>query len=581
MNKIARLILTAISNSTIISIRIDNKYVKKTVKEWAEYLNIPQAVIIKWYNERKEIQYISKAYNSYVFRNPIQVISPILMPEDWKKLIPSYKNFYEDLLTKPLDEVIDNIVNLLLTKYSADINHILRHPEKKLIINSEELNCEEISKQYGSTNTALSDPRIVALLYVLGSKISTSNKNPEYYVARLIPHANVNNRLKYFNYHGIKYSYEDLVKLINRNTNANTTSVALKSVVHTLKKKHNGDKQLISKAFVKYLDELFSNNGLSSHLNIFTINGKKMTIKEVSELTDIAVKTISQKIIQLRKQLIQDNPSLSIDKINEQVLQQLSQYYEDISNNKILKSKFRTFAITNPLTGMKQELTIPQITLLLQRNDTKLVRNTINEYMNQYGDKGKQRFEQLVEQELNNPGSTVLGRQILSIPEITVDGITKPIKDWIKTEPIPKYVGTVKTLERIHREAEQAGNNGAVVLENLIRRMLNYRVAFHLIPLKISNQYIFKSRTEWMGSYFYGYVTIPALRKLASTPDEEQKVLQDFIDKFNTQIFISGVSKTLKEWIDYLKIDANTTTYQLLPRSIQEISTKLQKYVNE
>lgn len=84
-----------------------------------------------------------------------------------------------------------------------------------------------------------------------------------------------------------------------------------------------------------------------------------------------------------------------------------------------------------------------------------------------------------------------------------------------------------------------------------------------------------------MGSYFYGYVTIPALRKLASTPDEEQKVLQDFIDKFNTQIFIDGVSKTLKEWIDYLKIDANTTTYQLLPYSIQEISTKLQKYVDE
>lgn len=55
-----------------------------------------------------------------------------------------------------------------------------------------------------------------------------------------------------------------------------------------------------------------------------------------------------------------------------------------------------------------------------------------------------------------------------------------------------------------------------------------------------------------MRNYFYGYVTIPALRKLAFASDEKQKVLQNFIDKFNTRVFINGVSKTLKKWIDYL-----------------------------
>ena len=540
----------------VISIVHNNRWVQKEIKDWSEYFNIPAALISSWGD--KQEKYISKLYEHNVFEDPIDVFCIILMPNMWKKQVPKYKEFYNDLIEGK--DVIVNIESYLYDKYDSEIRKLM-DSNKTIIINDAEVTFKEVSKK---TNMAL---KKICLLYVLGSVIPSVNNDRVRYVSKLCKGVKFLSEKSYsklqmrkvITYKGKEYTLNELATYVKNNSDLPQNLDNMKNMINSKFKRSHSQQD-----FDNYIDNImkYSSNKLSDVIQ-FNINGKLKSLAETSELIGYDQSSLIGKIKEYKKRIRERHMDWDEKQIYDEAIKQISEFCTKIVNEQYTDSGNRY--VFN-IKGVKCSLV--DISKMLNINKGTM-QDRWERLRAKLGDqKAFEELKRLVEEELDNPGNSGFFnvREFTMPKTITYNGKTQTIDEWMKEPQYLLYDPSSTKLKRhvyiTRGSTEEKVNEALKILDNIY----NNRLALSIVPISINGMYQYKAHSYW---YEYCDMTRDQLRLMPGNNIQEK--IQYVVDKLNEFINIDSKAGLLREWLKNLNIYVS----EVIKKPIEEIKNIL------
>ena len=540
----------------VISIVHGNRWVQKEIKEWSEYFNIPAALISSWGN--KQEKYISKLYEHNVFEDPINVFGIILMPNMWKKQVPKYKEFYNDLIEGK--DVVANIESYLYDKYDNEIRKLM-DSDKIIFINDAEVTFKEISKK---TNVTL---KKVCLLYVLGSVIPSVNNDRARYVSKLCKGINFLSEKSYSKlqmrkvviYKGKEYTLNELAAYVKNNSDLSQNLHNMKSMISSKFRRSHSQQD-----FDNYIDNMmkYSSNKLTDIIQL-NINGKLKSLAEASELTSYEQNSLIKKIKEYKKRIREQHIDWDEKQVFDEAIKQISEFCTKIVNEQYINSgsgqiNINIKGVRCSLVDISKMLNINKGTL---QDRWERLRAKLGEQ------KAFEELKKLVENELDNPGSNDFFnvREFTMPKNITYNGKTQTVDEWMKEPQYLLYDPSSTKLKRhmfILHSREEKINEALKILDNIF----NNRPALSIMPISINGMYQYKAHSYW---YEYCDMNRDQLRLMPGNSQQEK--IQYVVDKLNEFINIDSKAGLLREWLKNLNIYVS----EVIKKPIEEIKNIL------